>query len=86
MNRKLHISNLPAGISGTDLSDKFGRFGEVDFAMIIKDDVSGESSGFGLVEMRDAASAFEAVRWLNFSSYEGQIMSVSFFDADKAPG
>ena len=35
-------------------------------------------------EGRDAASALEAIKWLNFSSFEGQILSVNLFQPDKA--
>jgi len=79
MNRKLHVGNLPNSVTSQQLSDKFARFGNVDFATIVKDDITGESRGYGLVEMTDAASAQEAIKWLNFSSYEGQIMAVSLF-------
>ena len=81
MNKKLHVGNLPSGTTDQDLLEKFARFGGVEFAAIVKDDLSGESCGFGLVEMNDSAGALEAIKWLNFSSYEGHIMSVAFFEA-----
>jgi len=83
MNRKLHVGNLPPWVTGDALSDKFARFGEVEFAVVVKDDISGESRGFGLVEMDNSASAQQAIKWLNFSSYDGQIMAVSLFESDK---
>lgn len=83
MNRKLHVGNLPNWVTNQDLSDKFARYGTVDFALVVKDDISGESCGFGLVEMVDESSAQEAIKWLNFSSYEGQIMAVGLFDSSK---
>ena len=79
MTSKLHVGNLPSGVTDQALSDKFARFGGVEFAMVVKDDISGESRGFGLVEMDNSASAEQAIKWLNFSSYEGQIMAVSLF-------
>lgn len=84
MSKKLHVGNLPIWVTDQQLAEKFGRFGVVDFAAIIKDDVSGESRGFGLVEMSEATSALEAVKWLNFSSFEGQILAVSLFDSGKS--
>jgi len=80
MNKKLHVGNLPSGVTDQDLLEKFARFGVVDFAAVVKDALSGESRGFGLVEMGDPASAQEAIKWLNFSSYEGQIMAVTLFE------
>jgi len=84
MNSKLHVRNLPNWVTNQDLSDKFARFGDVDFALVVRDDLSGESCGFGLVEMADELSAQEAIKWLNFSSYQGQILSVSLFDSAKS--
>jgi RNA recognition motif-containing protein len=80
MSKKLHVANLSSWVTDQDLSDKFSRYGTVDFAVVICDAISGESRGFGLVEMADIASAEQAVKWLNFSSYEGQIMAVSLFN------
>ena len=79
MNKKLHVGNLPPEVNDQELHEKFARFGVVDFAMVVKDDFSGESRGFGLVEMGDSSSAQEAIKWLNYSSYEGQIMAVTLF-------
>ena len=79
MSSKLHIGNLPPWVTDKDLSEKFSRFGIVAFAAVIKDAISGESRGFGYVEMADLASADSAIKWLNFSSYGGQIMAVSRF-------
>ena len=75
---------MPASVDAQELSEKFSRFGVVEFATVVKDDVSGESQCVGLVEMHDVAGALEAIKWLNFSSFEGQILSVNFFDPDKA--
>jgi RNA recognition motif-containing protein len=84
MNTKLHVGNLPVCVTDQALSDKFARFGVVEFALVVKDDLSGESRGFGLVEMDNSASAQQAIKWLNFSSYEGQIMAVSLFESTKS--
>ena len=83
MNRKLHVANLPAWVTDHDLAKKFARFGVVDSALVVMDDISGESQGFGLVEMSDSEGAQEAIKWLNFSSFEGQIMAVSLLDSGK---
>ena len=82
MNRKLHVGNLPLWVTDKDLVEKFGRFGTVEFAAIMQDDVSGASRGIGLVEMASSAEAQKAMSWLNFSSYEGQIMAVSLYDSN----
>ena len=84
MNKKLHVGNLPAWITDQELSEKFARFGTVEFAAVFKDAVSGNSRGFGLVEMSDTDGAQKAIQWLNFSSFEGQILAVSFFAGQSA--
>jgi RNA recognition motif-containing protein len=84
MTKKLHVGNLPSGVTDQQLSDKFALFGAVEFAAVVKDSISGESCGFGLVEMVDSASAEQAIKWLNLSSYEGQIMAVSLFASAKS--
>nr|WP_320009658.1 hypothetical protein [uncultured Desulfobulbus sp.] len=48
---KLFIGSLPYNIVESELSDLFGQFGSVVSARLIKDAFSGESKGFGFVEM-----------------------------------
>ena len=80
MTSKLHVGNLSSSVTDKDLFEKFSRYGSVLFAVVVCDGFSGESRGFGSVEMADSASAEQAVKWLNFSSYEGQIIAVSLFN------
>jgi len=79
MTEKLRVGNLSSHVTDKDLSDRFSRFGVVTFAAVMKDELSGDSRGFGLVEMADSACAEQAIKWLNFSSFEGQIIAVSDF-------
>ena len=81
MTAKSHLGNLSPHISDNDLLDRFSRFGLVAFAAVMKDDLSGDRRGFGLVEMADSAGAVQAIKWLNFSSFEGQIIAVSTFNS-----
>ena len=85
MNKKLHVGNLSPHVTDTDLLDRFARFGAVACAAVMKDDLSGVSRGFGLVEMVDLAGAEKAIKWLNFASFEGQIIAVSMLDSDQLP-
>ena len=80
MNKKLHVGNLSTWVTDEQLSAKFAHFGSVDFAVVFKDTTSGEGRGFGVVEMSEAGCAQKAIEWLNFSTFEGQIMAVSLFD------
>jgi len=45
------VGNLFRGVTDADLKEVFSAFGEVTSASVIKDKFSGESRGFGFVEM-----------------------------------
>ena len=51
MGTKLYVGNLPFSITSQELSDLFSQAGEVVSANIITDRFSGQSRGFGFVEM-----------------------------------
>ena len=48
---KLYVGNLPNSLTDQELQDVFTPFGEVKSVNIIKDKFTGESLGFGFVEM-----------------------------------
>jgi RNA recognition motif-containing protein len=60
----LYIANLSPKATEADVQQVFAAFGNVAFAKIIKDQVSGESRGFGFVEMPDTGQAEAAVAGL----------------------
>ncbi len=47
----IYVGNLSRDLSETELKDAFAAFGEVSTCNIIKDKFTGESRGFGFVEM-----------------------------------
>ena len=47
----IYVGNLPYDFTEEDLRDMFDQFGEVATAKIVTDKVSGESKGFGFIEM-----------------------------------
>jgi len=77
MGNNLHIGNLPKTVTVADLMELFGKIGPVDNASIMMNADTGLSRGVGLVRMLNAADATTAIHRLNFTQYEGQIMSVS---------
>jgi len=79
MSTKIHVGNLPAHVTDDDLLRRFCRFGAVSFAAVMKDELSGNSRGYGLVEMESSDGAEQAIKWLHFSSFEGQVITVSAF-------
>ena len=60
----LYIGNLSQQATEADVQQAFAAFGNVASATIIKDRASGESRGFGFVEMPDAAEAEAAMAGL----------------------
>lgn len=67
----IYVGNLPYSTTEDALKEIFAEFGEVSTVNIIKDNFSGQSKGFGFVEMSDDAAAQEAIDSLNGSSLDG---------------
>jgi len=73
----LYTGNLSSEVTKEDLHQAFEAFGEVTSARIIKDKYSGESKGFGFVEMPAGAEAQTAIEGLNGKELKGQSIKVS---------
>ena len=77
MGRKLYIGNLPYSCNQQSLEEMFSQFGTVESANVITDRDSGQSKGFGFVEMSSNAEAQQAIQGLNGSSLEGREIKVN---------
>jgi len=73
----IYVGNLPYGITEDDLKEAFASFGEVETVKIIKDRYSGESKGFGFVEMPDRAGAEAAIDGLDGTELKGRTIKVN---------
>ncbi|MCG6536969.1 MAG: RNA-binding protein [Syntrophales bacterium LBB04] len=74
MSRNLFVGNLASEVSVRDLEDNFKQIGEVVSATVIKDKYSGQSKGFGFVEMATEEVAQDAIQKFNGSElYERKI-------------
>lgn len=73
----IYVGNLATEASEEDLRQAFASFGEVSRATIIKDKFSGESRGFGFVEMPTKAEAQAAIDGLNGQDLKGRPLKVS---------
>lgn len=78
MGSNLHIANLSASVTAADLRKLFGTIGPVETATIITDAGTGRSQGSALVRMTHEADATAAISRLNFSQYDGLVMSVRY--------
>jgi len=74
---KIYVGNLSYGVTEEDLREAFGGFGQVESVKIIKERFSGESKGFGFVEMPDKAEANSAIHGLNGKELKGRTLKVS---------
>lgn len=77
MGRKLYVGNLPYSITQQSLQEAFSTCGEVDSVNLITDRDTGQSKGFGFVEMSCDAEAQKAIQELNGSSLEGREIKVN---------
>ncbi len=74
---KLYVGNLPFNVTETDLRETFSRFGEVEKVDLISDKFSGESRGFGFVEMNNNSQADAAIKGLNGTDLRGRSLTVN---------
>ncbi len=77
MATKLYIGNLPFKAREEDLQALFQQAGAVESVNIIRDKVSGQSRGFGFVEMTSAEDAQKAVQMFNGHSMENREIVVN---------
>ena len=73
----IYVGNLADSVSDADLREAFSASGEVSSVSIIKDKFSGESKGFGFVEMPNGAEAQAAIKALNDKPLKGRNMRVN---------
>ena len=72
----IYVSNLGFDVQDEDLKGFFTAYGEVTSAKVIKDKFSGQSRGFGFVEMPDNAAAQKAIAELDNGNVEGRNIKV----------
>jgi RNA recognition motif-containing protein len=73
----LFVGNLSHGVSEDDLRAEFQAFGEIKSIQIIKDKFSGESKGFGFVEMPKKEEAEAAMKALNGKTLDNKSIVVN---------
>jgi RNA recognition motif-containing protein len=73
----IYVGNLSRDLTEAELREAFAAFGEVSSASIIKDKFSGETRGFGFVEMSNKDEADKAISALNGKDLKGRTMTVN---------
>ena len=73
----IYVGNLSREITEDELRLAFEEFGQVDKANIIKDKYSGETKGFGFVEMPSKNEGQSAIDSMNGKELKGKTLSVN---------
>lgn len=77
MATKLYVGGLAYSVTEKELEELFGELGTVTSAAVIKDRDSGQSKGFGFVEMADDNEAKKAIETLNGKEVSGRALTVN---------
>jgi RNA recognition motif-containing protein len=74
---RIYVGNLSYSVTSEDLREVFGEYGEVASAEVVQDKFSGQSKGFGFVDIPDNSDADRAIKELNDQAYKGRKMTVN---------
>jgi RNA recognition motif-containing protein len=77
MSSKIYVGNLPYSVTDASLKSNFAEFGDVASAKVMMDRDTGQSKGFGFVEMSTAEAAEAAISALHGVSVDGRSIVVS---------
>ena len=76
MSQKLYVGGIAFTTTSEGLREHFAQSGTVVSASVVTDQFSGQSRGFGFVEMSSAAEAQQAVSQLNERPLDGRSLKV----------
>lgn len=77
MGKKLYVGNLSYSVNEQDLSDLFAQAGSVESATVVADKFSGQSRGFGFVEMSNDEEAQAAIDQFDGHELKGRALKIS---------
>jgi RNA recognition motif-containing protein len=77
MPSKLYVGNLAYAVTNDDLQQLFSQVGQVQSVAIITDKFSGQSKGFGFVEMSTPDEAAKAIQQFNETELKGRNIKVN---------
>lgn len=73
----IYVGNLAYSVTDSDLRELFSTYGEISTVNLITDKFSGQSKGFGFVEMDDNSQADAAIKALNDTDLKGRNIKVN---------
>jgi RNA recognition motif-containing protein len=77
MGTKLYVGGLPYSVTEGRLQEIFSAHGTVESANVIADKFTGQSRGFGFVEMSSGSEAQSAISALNGTELDGRTLTVN---------
>jgi len=73
----IYVGNLPRKTTEDELRQAFEEFGQVTEVRLIMDKFSGESRGFGFVEIPSKDEAAKAIEEMNGKEFMGRVLNVN---------
>jgi RNA recognition motif-containing protein len=77
MGSKIYVGGLPYSATEQELNSLFAAHGSVESARVITDKFTGQSRGFGFVEMSSGEEANKAISALNGTQMGGRTLTVN---------
>ena len=77
MGKRLYVGNLSYDVSSSDLEKLLSQHGTVESAEVVSDRMTGQSKGFGFVEMSSDDEAQAAITALNGQDHGGRALTVN---------
>jgi RNA recognition motif-containing protein len=84
MASKIYVGGLPFSTTEAQLNELFASHGTVESARVITDRLTGQSRGFGFVEMSTAEEAKKAIGALHETQLDGRTLTVNEAKAQEA--
>lgn len=79
----IYVGQLPYNVNEEELKEIFSEFGEIASLNLIKDRFSGQSKGFGFIDMPNNSEADKAIKGLNKTMLKGREIKVNQVDERK---
>jgi cold-inducible RNA-binding protein len=77
MSQNIYVGGLAYSVTEQQLQELFATYGTVDAVRVITDKATGQSRGFGFVEMHTQAEAQEAIKALHGTQLAGRTLTVN---------
>ena len=83
LSMNIYVGNLPYSVTEDAIRSLFVEFGEIESVKIVSDKFSGQSKGFGFVEMPSNSEADQAIKALNGKFMDGRNIKVNPADSGR---